>query len=118
MKTPNPQNWHTSDNINGIVNEQDIGSEAKFSISKQDALMLLAMASLSLMAALDGTSISVALPVPHSISFSPKMFISLTRSEFRKCLTSWEEPQSKHSGLELHSHCVLPVRQEPTETRA
>ncbi|KAJ6178052.1 hypothetical protein N7519_008513 [Penicillium mononematosum] len=61
MVTPNPQDWCRNDK-NGIVNEQDIGSETKFSISKQDGLMLLAMASLSLMAALDGTSISVTLP--------------------------------------------------------
>jgi hypothetical protein len=62
MVTQNPQDWCRNDK-NGIVNEQDIGSEIKFSISKQDGLMLLAMASLSLMAALDGTSISVTLPV-------------------------------------------------------
>ncbi|KAJ6092198.1 hypothetical protein N7467_004167 [Penicillium canescens] len=63
METPKSQHCYKSDNENGIVNEQDIGSEAKFSISKQDTLTLLAMASLSLMAALDGTSISVALPI-------------------------------------------------------
>lgn len=59
----NEQDWHNSDNKNDLVNEQEIGKEIKFSISKQDILVLLAMASLSLMAALDGTSISVALPV-------------------------------------------------------
>ncbi|OQE31348.1 hypothetical protein PENSTE_c001G07313 [Penicillium steckii] len=58
----NEQDWHNSDNKNDLVNEQEIGKEIKFSISKQDILVLLAMASLSLMAALDGTSISVALP--------------------------------------------------------
>ncbi|OJJ95793.1 hypothetical protein ASPACDRAFT_81835 [Aspergillus aculeatus ATCC 16872] len=62
MKASNPPDKHTSDNIDELVNGQDDGGETEFSISRQDALMLLAMASLSLMAALDGTSISVALP--------------------------------------------------------
>jgi hypothetical protein len=74
METPKSQHCYKSDNEYGIVNEQDIGSEAKFSISKQDTLTLLAMGSLSLMAALDGTSISVALPVFRSIRFSPRIF--------------------------------------------
>jgi hypothetical protein len=80
MEMPKSQHCYKSDNENGIVNEQDIGSEAKFRISKQDTLTLLAMASLSLMAALDGTSISVALPVSRSIRFSPRIFSSLTWS--------------------------------------
>jgi hypothetical protein len=74
METQKSQHCYKSDNENGIVNEEDIGSESKFSISKQDTLTLLAMASLSLMAALDGTSISVALPVSRSIRFSPRIF--------------------------------------------
>ncbi|KAJ5669517.1 hypothetical protein N7462_010587 [Penicillium macrosclerotiorum] len=68
MEIPNPQHWHKSDNKNEIVNEQEMGRETKFSISKQDILILLSMASLSLMAALDGTSISVALPtISHEL---------------------------------------------------
>jgi hypothetical protein len=63
METLNPQHLHKSDDKDEIVNCQDIEREAQFSIPKQDALSLLAMGSLSLMAALDGTSISVALPV-------------------------------------------------------
>ena len=63
MVMPNPQDRSRSDEKDQIVNEQSIESEVKFSISKQDALVLLGMAILSLMAALDGTSISVALPV-------------------------------------------------------
>lgn len=59
----NDHDWHNSDHKNEFINEQEIGREIKFSISQQDILVLLAMASLSLMAALDGTSISVALPV-------------------------------------------------------
>ena len=59
----NEQDWHNSDYNNDFVNKQEIGRGIKFSISKHDILVLLAMASLSLMAALDGTSISVALPV-------------------------------------------------------
>lgn len=62
---PNGQYRHNRNNKNQFVNEQEIESDAKFSISKQDALVLLAMACLSLMAALDGTSISVALPVTY-----------------------------------------------------
>jgi hypothetical protein len=55
------------DNIkNGILNSDIVGNGDKFSIAKQDMLTLSAMAILSLMAALDGTSISVALPVLHS----------------------------------------------------
>ena len=38
-------------------------SEDAHTLSKEEKLILLALASLSLMAALDGTSISVALPV-------------------------------------------------------
>lgn len=76
MKASTAQYWHESDNKNGVINEESIGSETKFSISKQDALILLAMASLSLMAALDGTSISVALPVSHpsAFLFNPFLF--------------------------------------------
>ncbi|KAJ5142161.1 hypothetical protein N7526_003156 [Penicillium atrosanguineum] len=62
METPTSEFEHESDKKQGFVVEQVIESQPKFSISKQDGLILLAMASLSLMAALDGTSISVALP--------------------------------------------------------
>lgn len=72
METPNPKDWDKSNNKNENFNEQDMGRETKFSLSKQDTLMLLAMASLSLMAALDGTSISVALPVSYPVSVSSK----------------------------------------------
>lgn len=76
MEDSTAQDWHESDNKNGVVNEESIRSETNFSISKQDALILLAMASLSLMAALDGTSISVALPVSHpsAFFFNPVLF--------------------------------------------
>ncbi|KAJ5107728.1 hypothetical protein N7456_004403 [Penicillium angulare] len=45
------------------VSEIDAGSATTFTLSKKDALLLLSLGSLSLMAALDGTSISTALPV-------------------------------------------------------
>jgi hypothetical protein len=78
METSTPQDWHESDKNNGLVNKEDIGSEARFSISKQDGLILLAMASLSLMAAVDGTSISVALPV---LSYPKKNCVSRDNTE-------------------------------------
>lgn len=53
------------DKKTGIFNSQIVENGDKFSITKQDTLTLSAMAILSLMAALDGTSISVALPVFH-----------------------------------------------------
>ncbi|KAJ5280070.1 hypothetical protein N7478_005442 [Penicillium angulare] len=44
------------------VSEIDTGSATTFTLSKKDGLLLLSLGSLSLMAALDGTSISTALP--------------------------------------------------------
>ena len=47
----------------------DTKSSRSFKLAKNDGLLLLTLASLSLMAAIDGTSISVALPVrTHSRS--------------------------------------------------
>jgi hypothetical protein len=46
-----------------FVREAETSSENKHTLSREELLILLALASLSLMAALDGTSISVALPV-------------------------------------------------------
>ncbi|KAJ5884196.1 hypothetical protein N7504_011768 [Penicillium tannophilum] len=47
----------------GVFISQTVQNEDKFTITKHDTLTLSAMAILSLMAALDGTSISVALPI-------------------------------------------------------
>lgn len=71
METSTSELWNESNKKYGIITEESIGSDTKFSLSKQDKLILLAMASLSLMAALDGTSISVALPV-----FASEVFLS------------------------------------------
>lgn len=46
-----------------VITVADLGVENEHILSKEEKLILLALASLSLMAALDGTSISVALPV-------------------------------------------------------
>jgi hypothetical protein len=48
-----------------VINETDTCTENEHTLSKEELLILLALASLSLMAALDGTSISVALPVRY-----------------------------------------------------
>lgn len=48
-----------------IVTVDEISREVVHTLSKDEKLILLALASLSLMAALDGTSISVALPVRY-----------------------------------------------------
>lgn len=55
----------TDDNKNECVTTEIVKNGERFSITKKDILTLSAMAILSLMAALDGTSISVALPVFH-----------------------------------------------------
>lgn len=58
----------------GVFISQTVQNEDKFTITKQDTLTLSAMAILSLMAALDGTSISVALPVLNPAIFVIKLF--------------------------------------------
>jgi hypothetical protein len=65
METAGSEDCLKSENNNGILNSEIVENGDRFSITKQDALTLSAMAVLSLMAALDGTSISVALPVFH-----------------------------------------------------
>jgi hypothetical protein len=65
MEISCPEGCQKDDNKNGILNSKIVENGDNFSITKQDILMLSAMAILSLMAALDGTSISVALPVFH-----------------------------------------------------
>jgi hypothetical protein len=75
METPTPEPWHEDDIKNGVISEHSVESTTKFSFSKHDGLLLLAMASLSLMAALDGTSISVALPVSNQSSPLPHLGI-------------------------------------------
>lgn len=54
-------------------------------LSKEEKLILLALASLSLMAALDGTSISVALPVCH-LRYAQQLSINMKCH--RQCLES------------------------------
>ncbi|KAJ6000062.1 hypothetical protein N7481_000471 [Penicillium waksmanii] len=60
-----PGTNYEDNSIGGIAASTDVRGKAadSYTLLKQDALMLLALACLSLMAALDGTSISVALPV-------------------------------------------------------
>lgn len=71
MEMSCPEDCQRDDKKTGIFNSQivekgdNLENGDKFSITKQDTLTLSAMAILSLMAALDGTSISVALPVFH-----------------------------------------------------
>lgn len=55
-------------------------------LSKEEKLILLALASLSLMAALDGTSISVALPVCHHTMYAQQPSINM--AYHRQCLES------------------------------
>lgn len=54
---------HADGKQDAVVKEAENCSENEHTLSKEELLILLALASLSLMAALDGTSISVALPV-------------------------------------------------------
>lgn len=60
-----PEDCQKDNNKNEILNSDIAENGDKFCITKPDILTLSAMAILSLMAALDGTSISVALPVLH-----------------------------------------------------
>ncbi|KAJ5564613.1 hypothetical protein N7513_000855 [Penicillium frequentans] len=63
MEIPCSEDCQKDEKKNGIFISQIAQNEDKFTITKQDILTLSAMAILSLMAALDGTSISVALPI-------------------------------------------------------
>jgi hypothetical protein len=63
METSCPEDCQKDNDKNGILSSDIVENGDNFSITKQEILTLSAMAILSLMAALDGTSISVALPV-------------------------------------------------------
>jgi hypothetical protein len=65
MEISGPKDCQKNNSKNEVLNADIVENGEKFSITKQDILTLSAMAILSLMAALDGTSISVALPVLH-----------------------------------------------------
>lgn len=65
MEIACPEDCERDNNKNEIFNPDVVEDGDRFSITKQETLTLSAMAILSLMAALDGTSISVALPVIH-----------------------------------------------------
>lgn len=66
MEISGSEDCQKSDSNNGILHSEVVENADEFAITKHDALTLSAMAILSLMAALDGTSISVALPVFYS----------------------------------------------------
>ncbi|CAG8380655.1 unnamed protein product [Penicillium salamii] len=61
MELPTVQR-HDEKKHDSIVTVNEVSREDVHTLSKEEKLILLALASLSLMAALDGTSISVALP--------------------------------------------------------
>jgi hypothetical protein len=60
------------DTKNALVRETKAENGSVHSLSKQELLVLLGLASLSLMAALDGTSVAVALPVSRPKSIRPQ----------------------------------------------
>lgn len=82
--------------------------DEKFALGRKGILVVFTLCVLTLMAALDGTSISVALPVITSIFGSPPVNFELTHCR------SWPKnstaPPSKPSGQGLRSCSAPQVR--------
>lgn len=79
--------------------------DEKFALGRRGILVFYTLSVLTLMAALDGTSLSVALPVssPTRISYALKL------TKYRKLQRNSMERLSKHSGVELRSYYAQQV---------
>lgn len=73
--------------------------DEKFALGRRGILVFFTLSVLTLMAALDGTSLSVALPVSASV----RRFDVLKLTRHRKLQKNSMEQPSKHSGVELRS---------------